>query len=389
MPSPIGERAIAQAVRYGNAILKFISPNDVDLTGAHQFGYYLPKAAWQIYTEHPPTRGRNDETAVHIVWQDGRTTDSRVKWYGKDTRSEYRLTRFGKDFPYRTGDCVGNLLLLVPQDFRHFLAFVLDLEEDIEELQASLGVDITSSWAAIRNHVPVVPEPSEGECIEQRFRRFVQTLDDFPAGAAFSAETVAALRACIADFEALAADETLLRCMETEYRLFRLAERRICEPEIVRIFRDVDDFLGTASRIMNRRKARAGRSLENHVEFLLKKSGLPHVMRPKIDGRPDILIPSVRAYDDPKYPRERLVVVGIKTTCKDRWRQVLQEGKRVRNKHIITIQKGISHEQLILMRDSGVTLVVPARIRDEYYKRTPMAILSLEQFIDAAKQKLN
>jgi len=44
MTSPFAERAIAEALRYGKAILKFISPNDVGLTGGHQCGYYLPKA---------------------------------------------------------------------------------------------------------------------------------------------------------------------------------------------------------------------------------------------------------------------------------------------------------------------------------------------------------
>src|SRR5689334_6239834 len=114
MASPNGERAIAEALRIGNAILKFISPNDVGLTGGHQCGYYLPKPVWRMFTPHAPERGRNEETAVQVIWQDGRATDSRVKWYGRGTRSEYRLTRFGRDFPYLTADSVGDLLVLIP-----------------------------------------------------------------------------------------------------------------------------------------------------------------------------------------------------------------------------------------------------------------------------------
>src|SRR5437763_15448838 len=113
--------------------------------------------------------------------------------------------------------------------------------------------------------------------------------------------------------------------MDAEYRLFRLAERQLCQAEIVRVFKDVDDFLATASSIMNRRKSRAGRSLENHVEYLLRRSGIRHVMRPDIDGKPDILIPSVDAYIDNSYPTNKLMIVGVKITCKDRWRQILHE----------------------------------------------------------------
>ena len=77
---------------------------------------------------------------------------------------------------------------------------------------------------------------------------------------------------------------------------------------------------------MNRRKARAGRSFENHVEYLLIQAGMPHKMRPSLgaDGRPDIVIPSEKAYFDPAWPEEKLFIVGLKTTCKDRWRQVLE-----------------------------------------------------------------
>ena len=84
---------------------------------------------------------------------------------------------------------------------------------------------------------------------------------------------------------------------------------------------------------MNRRKSRAGRSLENHFDHLLKRAQIPHVIRPAdVDGKPDIIIPSVEAYKDNRYPNNRLFMVGVKTTCKDRWRQVLNEAKRIRGK---------------------------------------------------------
>lgn len=388
MASPIAERAITEAVRVGNAILKFISPNDVGLTGGHQCGYYLPKSVWQMFTPHPPQKGRNDETEVTVRWQEERVTESRVKWYGKGTRSEYRLTRFGRDFPFLTADSVGDLLVLVPENHSHFVAYVLDLEDDIEEIQAALGVEITSSWAAFQNGAPQIPAEDEGECIERRFRRFAETLEAFPSGSVFSEQARDALLACVQGFATLNSDNALMRCMEAEYRLFRLAERQVCQREIVRVFRDVDDFLATASSIMNRRKSRAGRSLENHVEYLLQRSHIPHVMRPDVDGKPDIIIPSIQAYRDPSYPVNRLIVVGVKTTCKDRWRQVLNEARRVPHKHILTIQQGISANQLSEMHTAGVTLVVPSDVQRQYPRNTDITLLGVEQFIASVRQRL-
>jgi len=85
-----------------------------------------------------------------VVWQDGRITNSRVVWYGRGSRSEYRLTRFGKDFPFLTADCVGDLLVIIPKSHAEFSAYVLDTDEDVDEVQATLGVQIVGTWAALR-----------------------------------------------------------------------------------------------------------------------------------------------------------------------------------------------------------------------------------------------
>lgn len=388
MASPICDLATKAALRVGNALLKFISPNDAGITGGHQCGYYLPKAIWEMYADFGPVKGRNDEAAVTVNWQEDQlVTDSRVKWYGRGTRSEYRLTRFGKGFPFLTPESVGDLLVLIPETHQGFRAYILDNDEDIEDIQAALGVEVTGFWAAFSHGRPRVE--TEGQCMERRFRHFVESLEDFPTGNAFSQETLQALSECVEDFNRLNADKTLVRCMEAEYKLYRLAERQICQSEIVRVFKDVDDFLATASSIMNRRKSRAGRSLENHFDYLLTRAEIPHVARPStVDGKPDIIIPSVQAYEDHRYPLNKLFMVGVKTTCKDRWRQVLNEAKRVREKHILTTQPGISKRQLNDMKEDGVQLIVPQSAHKHYPPNSHMRILEVEQFIELVRRRL-
>jgi hypothetical protein len=388
MPSPICELAIAEALRVGNALLKFISPNDAGITGGHQCGFYLPKAVREMYAPFGPDKGRNYESQVEVRWQEDQlVTNSRVKWYGKGTRSEYRLTRFGKGFPFLTPESVGDMLVLIPYDHQRFKAYVLDNDEDIEEIQAALGVDVTGFWGAYEGGKPRIE--TESECLERRFREFIKDLDDFPTGLAFSEETVEALKECVEQFEKLNADKTIVRCVDTEYKLFRLAERQICQPEILRVFKDVDDFLKTASSIMNRRKSRAGRSLENHFEYLLKRAEIPYAVRPpEVDGEPDIVIPSVDAYNDARYPTNKLFMVGVKRTCKDRWRQVLKEAKRVKQKHIMTIQQGISKKQLNDMKGDGVQLIVPLEFHKQYPPNSDMKLLQVGEFVDLVRKRL-
>ncbi|MDZ4800422.1 MAG: type II restriction endonuclease [Bryobacteraceae bacterium] len=376
-------------MRYGNALLKFISPNDAGLTRSHQCGFYMPIPVWEMYTPHPPTTGRNDKHSVSILWQDGRVTDSVITWYGA-AKHEYRLTRFGRDFPFLNADMVGDLLVLIPKSRDEFIAYVLDYDEDIEDLQSALGVEAFQNWGVYQDGVAVAVE-SEDECIDRLIREASADYTEFPTGGVFSEVTRKILQTCLKKFAELPPDEALMRAIETEYQLFQSVERIVCQNLVAgRLFRTFDEFIQTALSILNRRKARAGRSFENHVEYLLTQAGVPHKMRPALgaDGRPDILIPSEDAYFDLSWPEKRLFVIGLKTTCKDRWRQVLNEGRRVQTKHIVTLQQGITGNQLKEMQEARVSLVVPKSLHGKYPKAWQPGLLDVHSFIEGVKQQL-
>ncbi|MBI5118914.1 restriction endonuclease [Candidatus Poribacteria bacterium] len=389
MPSPACDQAILDAGRCGKAVLKFISPNDVGLTGGHQCGYYLPKAQWAAFTPQPPQKGVNHDHHVQAVWvQDGRITDSVVKWYGTGTRSEYRMTHFGRDFPYLTADRVGSLLILIPERMDRFLMYVFDLEDDIEDVQAGLGVQVTGRWAFYDRDAGASPE-GEDDCIDRHFCEFSKALTDFPPTTSFAGEARQALLDCVNAFVSKPSDAQLQLFVEAEYQLFRLVERRVCEPKVLRAFKSVDDFLRTAQTILQRRKARAGRSLELHVEYLLREAKLPFDVRVDVDGtKPDVLIPGKKEYEDPDFPLEKLFVLGVKTTCKDRWRQVTREAPRVTHKHILTLQQGVSSAQLDEMRQLNVDLVVPQHLHTDYPPSHRAGILTVEGFISEVRARL-
>jgi type II restriction enzyme len=82
------------------------------------------------------------------------------------------------------------------------------------------------------------------------------------------------------------------------------------------------------------------------------------------------------------------VFLGAKTTCKDRWRQVLNEADRIPVKHLFTLQPGVSSNQLNEMQENGVRLVVPAKNVGSFAPQDRDKLLTLKDFILSSKTKI-
>jgi hypothetical protein len=78
-------------------------------------------------------------------------------------------------------------------------------------------------------------------------------------------------------------------------------------------------------------------------------------------------------------------MLGAKTTCKDRWRQILSEAKRISRKHLFTLEPGISEKQTDQMKSEGLSLVVPESIKPSYNNRQRSWLINLESFIEIVK----
>ena len=104
---------------------------------------------------------------------------------------------------------------------------------------------------------------------------------------------------------------------------------------------------------------------------------------PTIEGgkRPDFLFPTKANYEDPTYPASRLRMLAAKTTCKDRWRQIINEADRIPSKHLLTLQEGVSVGQFREMTEAKVSLVVPADLHDAYPESVRPHLITLESFI--------
>ena len=184
-------------------------------------------------------------------------------------------------------------------------------------------------------------------------------------------------------------DAALVAWYEKEYILFRTLEEHFLASQIKDGFTDVKSFMDLSLSVQNRRKSRAGNALQNHLVPIFKAYNLVFETQGITENKqkPDFLFPSATAYHDEFFPVEKLTVLGAKTSCKDRWRQVLAEAARVTNKHLCTLEAGISENQTNQMMQHHLQLVVPSKYHYTYSTAQQAWLLSLADFIAVVNSK--
>jgi hypothetical protein len=179
-------------------------------------------------------------------------------------------------------------------------------------------------------------------------------------------------------------DSTLMAWMEREEVLFRTLEKHILAERLTRGFQgDIEGFLEFSLSVQNRRKSRVGFALENHLEIIFESSKVLYSRAPLTEGRgrPDFLFPGVTHYRDERFDPALLTMLGVKSTCKDRWRQVLAEAAKIPQKHLLTLETAISANQTDQMRAHELRLVVPRPLHETYADSQRDWLLDLEGFI--------
>ena len=380
------EKAIAAVNKGKLAYCKFLSANDTGYTGGHQAGIYIAKPASSMLFDESGEKGTNKDKYVKIRWQDDFDTDSRFIYYGKGTRNEYRITRFGKGFPFLTTEHTGDLFVLVRNDTDDYSGYMLETEEDINAFLDAFAMSPADTGSVIQKN-----DIHYDISIEYAFNEFIRNLTmDFPASSEMSAEARRIYNA-VYDHEEniqLNPDKELIDWINMEYGLFRKIELARYGDMINKGFSSVEEFIEVANMVLNRRKSRAGKSLEHHLSALFNGNSLLYQSQPKTEGNkhPDFLFPGETEYHDLAFPAQRLIFLGAKTTCKDRWRQIINEANRISDKHLFTLQQGISAQQLEKMETEHITLVVPAPYIASYPLEKRDKIWTLKKFILYVKE---
>lgn len=183
-------------------------------------------------------------------------------------------------------------------------------------------------------------------------------------------------------------DKALLAWLEKEEILFKTFEKHLAFDILKNGFHDdIDLFIKVSLSIHNRRKSRAGHAFENHLDVIFKANGLRYDKGVKTErnNKPDFLFPGLLEYNSDDYPDNRLSMLGVKTTAKDRWRQILAEANKIDRKHLITLEPAISEYQTDEMKEQNIQLVIPQGISYTYSEAQQNDIINLKEYIKYLK----
>ncbi len=358
--------------------------------------------------------GERVKFPTRFIWlgeeNEALVADGFVTWYdarlNHPIRSEYRLyfpttevsalSRAGdRMFIARRTD--GTVMIIVAASgstIENQLLWLFGLPEHtgsqfaMQDIQASDDREIDFAVRIILEELGIEVEEPETDHLDTLLARFGGNFPSTKEFSSFARETLHGVNA-IED-----PDGALMAWMEHEEKLFKRLERHVVEKVLRNGFvsadgADVDGFIKFSLSVQNRRKSRAGWALENHIEEVFRQHSIAYSRLAETENKskPDFLFPDVASYRDSNFPAEDLTMLGVKTTCKDRWRQVLSEAKRISQKHLFTLEPGISENQTDEMKAHNLRLVVPSALHVTYRELQRSWLVNLSDFIEMAKER--
>lgn len=158
---------------------------------------------------------------------------------------------------------------------------------------------------------------------------------------------------------------------DIEYSIYRDAELRYRAAQVARIlikdsgdpvvnlvrgFPELDAIFLSAAQT---RKSRAGLSFEHHVQRLFVDGHIRHEAQAVFGGRrPDFVLPDVKELN----ARGDAVIVSLKTTLRERWKQLALE-KPFGAIFLATVDDRVSSEAIDEMSRNAISLVVPESLK--------------------------
>lgn len=380
-------QAIQSVLNSMQGFCKFLSANDTGATGGHQSGILISKSAVEmLFTRQQLAEEGIPKRTVKIKWQDDFQTESSFTYY--ESKNELRVTRFGRGFPFLNPDQTGTLFVFTKQSEDDYSGYFLETEEEIEEFLNVFGISPTETNMLI-DAGKIRPETQEKIAIQQ----FIEGLsEDFPTSDIMSAAAreIQTRAYDHAEFIRTNPDRKIIDWTNMEYSLFRALEYARYGDMITKGFQSVDEFVKVANMVLNRRKSRAGKSLEHHLSAIFDGNEIDYTAQAVTEGnkKPDFIFPSQTAYHNLDFSTDYLISLAAKTTCKDRWRQVLNEADRLRDKpkYLCTLQQGISGAQMDEMQAENVILIVPRPYIKAYPADRQERIWTLTRFVQYVKE---
>lgn len=387
MCNEVLKKAIDSVLNSKMSFCKFLTANDTGATGGHQVGILISKTASEMmFTESELCSGSIVKKTIKINWQDSIQTESCFTYY--QSKNELRITRFGRGFPFLVPEETGSLFVFTKLEDNYFNGYFLETEDEIESFLDTFNISPTET-----NRLITSKGRSQSEREKEVIYDFIRRLTvDFPPSEEMSIAARKIENTLYNHKEHIISnpDNKIISWTNIEFELFRSLEQVRYGSIIYNGFDSVDEFVEMANTVLNRRKSRAGKSLEHHLSAIFDGNQIRYTPQAVTEGkkRPDFIFPSQDAYHDFNFPVNKLVSLAAKTTCKDRWRQVINEADRLRdgNKYLCTLQQGISETQINEMEKEKVILVVPKPYISSYPRSKQSKIWTLSKFVNFVKE---
>ncbi|TXK94611.1 restriction endonuclease [Methylococcaceae bacterium HT1] len=358
-------------------------------------------------------RDKLSDCPARFLWlgeeNEGISEDSFVTWYDSRekhlTRTEYRL--YFRSNPVMELAQVNDLLIVAKRPNNEFMIIVVSEGSTIENqllwlfnlhgnIEAKFqyhqieeeNIQVDFAVRFILEELGIEVEEPESERLDNLLEKFNGA---FPKTVIFSDFARNTISGIVPQDDP---DQALLSWIEWEEKLFRRMERHIVSERLNNGFiepegADVEGFIKFSLSVQNRRKSRIGHALEHHVEAVFKACNVQYDRQAVTENKtkPDFLFPSMKDYHNTSFPVHELSMLGVKSTCKDRWRQVLSEAAKIENKHLLTLQPGISENQTNEMKSNNLQLVIPKGLHQTYQDNQQNWLMSFSDFIMMVKGK--
>lgn len=386
--------------------IKGLSTVEADLFCSHQHEFNGVNGLKQLFGS---AKGKTSFSAKFVYLRDADAqpiaAEGFLTWYDArekhPTRSEYRLY-----FPTTSVSLcasAGDLLVIGLRPDHSVLVIIAEGGSTISSQICWLfGIDTESTGFSVRGklereqdkiaftstiileQIGITVDINEDTYLEEMLDKFNHK---FPSTFEFSEYA----RSTLSHINPLDdADKALLAWAEREEVLFRTLEKHLIANRLSQGFEDdVDGFLSFSLSVQNRRKSRVGYALENHLEEIFSQYKINY-SRTKITenkSKPDFIFPNIENYHDVAFDPSLLTMLGVKSTCKDRWRQVLSEADKIEHKHLLTLEAAISENQTNEMKDKNLQLIIPRILHETYSKGQQTWLMDLNTFLNLVQEK--
>lgn len=394
---------------FDGVAIKRLSAVEADQTRSNQHEYNATQAMLD-FIGRPSEKTRLEARFIYLCDEDAEPVreDASLTLYDTRQNQPHRRPEYRFYFPTTTvsqlaseGDLLliarlrnGSLLVIIAENGSSAASQVewlfgfsgeeyprFSVRAELENEQDRIGFAATYILESIGIEV-APPTDSFLDVMLDRFGRIFPKTAEFSA---FARETLPDVN-CVD-----APDVALLAWMEREEILFRTLERHIIGDRLVQGFErgDIDSFMQFSLSVQNRRKSRVGQALEHHTQELLISHGIRFKRAAITENRakPDFLFPGETEYHNPAFSKLDLTMLGVKSTCKDRWRQVLSEADRIEEKHLLTLETAISQNQTAEMQHKRLRLVLPRGLHNTYNTAQQGWLLDIESFVNIVRER--